>query len=256
MGKKVMFHSFKGGTGKTNLLANLAVTMALKGLKVGVVDLDLKAPGLHSIFNIDGEKRLSTLNEVLVTGQPMGVCLMDLTDHLMIRGGELYFIPASVQIDDILDIFRGGYEVDPLAHGLNEVMGDRDLDIILIDSHPGLDEETLIAMAICDSITVLSRLDRQDYTGTAVTLQVLERLRYDRLRRPISLIVNQVPEGYDLMEIKEEFERTFNKPVIGTFPFYDEVFAAVSSGVFCLKRPSHPFSMRIVEVAESLLEHL
>lgn len=49
MGKKVMFHSFKGGTGKTNLLANVAVTLALKGLKVGVVDLDLKAPGLHSI---------------------------------------------------------------------------------------------------------------------------------------------------------------------------------------------------------------
>lgn len=186
----------------------------------------------------------------------MALCLKDLTDHLKIGNGKLYYIPASLNIDDILEIFRGGYEVDPLAHGLNEVMEDHHLDVILIDSHPGLDEETLLAMAICDSIIILSRLDRQDYTETAVTLQVLETLQYNRLGRPILLIVNQVPVSYDMRETKEEFERTFNKPVIGALPFYEEVFAAMSRGVSCLKNPSYQFSMRIVEVAKSLLEHL
>ncbi len=45
MTKVIAVHSFKGGTGKTTLTANLAATLALHH-RVGVMDLDLSGPGL------------------------------------------------------------------------------------------------------------------------------------------------------------------------------------------------------------------
>ncbi|TMI37780.1 MinD/ParA family protein, partial [Candidatus Bathyarchaeota archaeon] len=46
MAKVIAVHSFKGGTGKTTLTANLAAILAMHH-RVGVMDLDLSGPGLH-----------------------------------------------------------------------------------------------------------------------------------------------------------------------------------------------------------------
>ena len=50
-GKVVTFYSFKGGTGRTMALANVAWILASNGLKVLVVDWDLDSPGLHRYFH-------------------------------------------------------------------------------------------------------------------------------------------------------------------------------------------------------------
>src|SRR6201986_5495505 len=50
-GKIVPFYSFKGGTGRTMALANVAWILASNGLKVLVVDWDLDSPGLHRYFH-------------------------------------------------------------------------------------------------------------------------------------------------------------------------------------------------------------
>ncbi len=49
-GKVVTFYSYKGGTGHTMALANVAWILASSGLKVLVVDWDLESPGLHKYF--------------------------------------------------------------------------------------------------------------------------------------------------------------------------------------------------------------
>ncbi len=50
-GKVVTFYSFKGGTGRTMALANVAWILASNGKKVLVVDWDLDSPGLHRYFH-------------------------------------------------------------------------------------------------------------------------------------------------------------------------------------------------------------
>jgi len=47
----VTFYSFKGGTGRSTALVNVAVEMVKSGLRVLVVDFDLEAPGLDT-FNL------------------------------------------------------------------------------------------------------------------------------------------------------------------------------------------------------------
>src|SRR4051812_29367909 len=49
-GKVVTFYSFKGGTGRTMALANVAWILAANGKRVLVADWDLDSPGLHRYF--------------------------------------------------------------------------------------------------------------------------------------------------------------------------------------------------------------
>lgn len=50
-GRIVTFYSYKGGTGRSMTLANVAWILASAGKRVLVVDWDLEAPGLHRYFH-------------------------------------------------------------------------------------------------------------------------------------------------------------------------------------------------------------
>ncbi len=50
-GKVVTFYSYKGGTGRSMALANVAWILASNGQRVLVIDWDLEAPGLHRYFS-------------------------------------------------------------------------------------------------------------------------------------------------------------------------------------------------------------
>ena len=60
MAKIVSIHSYRGGTGKSNLTANLAVCMAASGKRVAVVDTDIQSPGIHMLFGVEDGDGLKT----------------------------------------------------------------------------------------------------------------------------------------------------------------------------------------------------
>ncbi|HZU30074.1 MAG TPA: AAA family ATPase, partial [Candidatus Angelobacter sp.] len=47
----ITFYSYKGGVGRTMALANIAILLARRGIRVLMVDWDLEAPGLHKYFS-------------------------------------------------------------------------------------------------------------------------------------------------------------------------------------------------------------
>src|ERR1035438_33770 len=49
-GQIITFYSFKGGTGRTMAVANIACLLAASGQRVLIIDWDLEAPGLHRYF--------------------------------------------------------------------------------------------------------------------------------------------------------------------------------------------------------------
>ena len=65
MSKIVAVHSFRGGTGKSNTTANLAVALAETGQRVGIVDTDIQSPGIHILFGMREEEQVATLNTYL-----------------------------------------------------------------------------------------------------------------------------------------------------------------------------------------------
>src|SRR5260370_41795709 len=121
MASSIAVHSFKGGTGKNTITANLAVAVVSHGKSVGVMDMDLEGPGLHVLFNVDPDKIMYTLNDVLLDkAQPEDAALL-MNDRLGLKGpGKLYFSPASPKFDEVLMTLRTGFQLESLSKALSK----------------------------------------------------------------------------------------------------------------------------------------
>ena len=53
IGKIIVVASGKGGVGKSTVAANLALTLAKQGYRVGVMDADIYGPSIHKMFGVE-----------------------------------------------------------------------------------------------------------------------------------------------------------------------------------------------------------
>src|SRR5436189_50223 len=65
-GKIITFYSYKGGTGRSMALANVAWILASQGKRVLIVDWDLEAPGQHRYFHPFIQDKNLTSSEGLI----------------------------------------------------------------------------------------------------------------------------------------------------------------------------------------------
>jgi septum site-determining protein MinD len=194
MTKIVCVHSFRGGTGKSNLSANLATALALTGRKVAVIDTDLASPGVHVLFQFTPGPDDATLNDHLQGDAPIETCCHEVTPaEVRDKSGHVFLVPASMQSDRIARLLREGYEVEKLNDAHFYHGEHRHLDVIIVDTHPGINEETLLTTAISDCLVMVMRPDSQDYLGTAVALEVAQRLDVPNAL----LVVNKLPLHFD-----------------------------------------------------------
>ena len=243
-GKIVSIHSFRGGTGKSNIAANLAATAALDGKRVAVMDTDLASPGIHVIFGMGREKMKYTLNDYLRGSCDITDACVDLTSRLNIKTGKLFLIPSSMSATDITRILREGYEVGDLKKGFTDVIKKKDLDYLIIDTHPGLDRETLLSMATADHLFVVARIDEQDLLGTAATLSVARKLQVPDTK----IIVNKKPGIYEDKAIIKEVEQKFKTSVATIIPLLPLLIEAGSRYVVTLRHPDSEFAKNIEEI--------
>jgi septum site-determining protein MinD len=245
----VSTHSFRGGTGKSNLTANITATLAQRGCRVGVVDTDIQSPGIHVLFGFNEAHMGRALNDYL-----WGRCDIRDAAHDVTAGlghdirGKVYLIPSSIRAGEIARVIREGYDVGLLHDGFQDLVEALKLDYLLVDTHPGLNEETLLSISVSDVLAVILRPDHQDYEGTAVTLEVARKLKVPRML----LIVNKLPSVFDPDEVRGYVESIYHCPVAGILPHSDELMALASAGVFALRYPNHPLTQRIQEIASQI----
>jgi MinD-like ATPase involved in chromosome partitioning or flagellar assembly len=251
MPKIISVHSFRGGTGKSNTTANLAALLASQGLCVGVVDTDILSPGIHVLFGLEEEDMRYSLNDYLWGKCDIRDAAVDVTDRLSAQSpvpGRVYLIPSSMNAGEIGRVLREGYDVGLLNDGFQELISQLKLDVLLIDTHPGLNEETLLSIAISHALVIIMRPDQQDYQGTSVTVEVARKLGVPTLM----LVVNKVPQAFDFAAVKERVEQTYNATVAAVLPHSDELMALASSGIFALRFPDHPVSSELRKVVARL----
>lgn len=250
----ISVHSFRGGTGKSNLIANLAATLACRGQRVGIVDTDIQSPGIHVLFGLDKENMDRALNDYLWNRCTISDAAYDVSKALKAEQGQipiagsLYLIPSSIKAGEIARILREGYDVGRLNDGFQELARSLALDYLMIDTHPGLNEETLLSIAISDVLVVILRPDRQDFQGTAVTVDVARKLDVPKTL----LVVNKALPAFDFAVLREQVETTYNAPVAGIVPLSEEMVQLASSGIFCLRYPNHPFTQTVEGIVEQI----
>jgi MinD-like ATPase involved in chromosome partitioning or flagellar assembly len=249
MAKILSVHSFRGGTGKSNLTANLSTALAMGGDKtarVGIVDTDIQSPGIHVIFGLEESAINRALNDYLWGRCEIHDTAYDITPGpVRERGGTLYLIPSSIKAGEIAKVLREGYDVNRLTDGFQALAEELALDYLVIDTHPGLNEETLLSVAISDLLVVILRPDRQDFQGTAVTVEVARKLGVPDLL----LVVNKVLPAMDFSALKQRVEDTYHAPVAAVFPLSEEMLQLASGGVFLLHHPDHPFTRALQGLA-------
>ena len=250
MAKIMSVHSFRGGTGKSNTTANLAALLAMRGLRVGVVDTDIMSPGIHVLFGVGEDEIVHSLNDYLWGECNVEEAALDVTSVLGdANGGAIFLVPSSMKTGDIARVLREGYDVGLLNDGYQRLLQKLKLDVLLIDTHPGLNEETLLSIAISDVLAIVLRPDSQDYQGTAVTVEVARKLDVPTL----FLVVNKTPEVFGLDVVKERVESAYNAEVAAVLPHSDEMMTLASEGIFVLRYPDHPMTKLLDGIAERVI---
>ncbi len=237
----ISFHSYKGGTGKTNISGNLACYLAGKGYKVGLVDTDFSGPGIHTLFSLKTKK---TLVDYLQNNA-------GLEDIVYKRGkGELYIIPSEATEEDLV-----GYSKDPAEAREKMVALLRDfesrygLDHIIFDCSPGLNRSSILIMGTTEMGIVVCTLDKQDIRGTYVVSGVAQRLK----SRP-RILFNKLPKNkYEASkETLEDLSRKLGLEPLGII-LYDEAMAgAWSRKIMVHAYPKSQYSKDIAELWEGI----
>lgn len=250
MTKIIAIHSYRGGTGKSNLTANLVTAMALQGKKIAVIDSDLQSPGIHNIFDLAQNQIKLTLNDYLWNQIDIVETVYDVSQQAGITNySNIFLIPASSNPDEIARILCEGYDVNLLNQGIRELINKLNLDYVFIDTHPGLNKEIFLSIAISNILLLILRPDRQDYQGTAVLVGLAKQLKITQMM----LLVNKVVNSIDFSDLKRQIENTFSTPVAGMFPLSEEMILLGSNGIFCQEYPDDNWTKSLFEVVNQIL---
>jgi MinD-like ATPase involved in chromosome partitioning or flagellar assembly len=214
-GQIVTFYSYKGGTGRTAALANVAWLLACRGLRTCVVDWDLEAPGLHRYFHpflIDRELAttdglidyLWSLSDTALTSGSSHSPRHDILDYRVRIDWEefpddavLDFIPAGRQSPEyskrvttfpweaFYERMGGGSSIDNMRDRLAV-----EYDYVLIDSRTGVsDTSGICTMQLPDRLVACYALNRQSIEGVTTVLDSVRRQRPDLKIFPIEMRV-------------------------------------------------------------------
>lgn len=252
MPRIVSIHSFRGGTGKSNITANLATLVAREGIRVAIVDTDIQSPGIHVIFGFKPGQIDKSLNDFLWGRCPVTEAAYDVTEASLgsTAGSQsrIFLVPSSIDSQDIGRILQEGYDVALLNEGFKDLMRALELDYLFIDTHPGVNQETLLSIAVSDTLILLLRPDSQDFQGTAVTVELARRLDV-----PMMAVVNKIPPGMDRQRLRDHVEATYKVKVAAMLPLNSEIVQVASGGLFVNRYPEHPFSRELNFAAKRLM---
>lgn len=217
------------------------------------MDTDIQSPGIHVLFGQQGVDLKKTLNDYLWGQSNNAEAAYDVTSqNRSLKGrflGKIFLILSSARASAITRVLREGYDARNLVRGLRELIDQLNLDVLMIDTHPGINEETLLSIAISHTLTVVMRPDSQDYEGTGITVEVARQLEVPNLM----LIVNKVPTVLDCEALRARVEQTYGCPVVAVLPHSDELMAMASDGLFVNSFPSHPVTALYQKIANRFM---
>lgn len=247
MTRTVIVQSFRKGTGKSTLIANLAVWLAREGVRVGVADADFATPSLSLLLDTADSppSPFLTFNHFL-----WGDCdIREAARPWTGSAGEGYLLPASAHPKEIMRMVRARHYGRLLNTGLQEFSEQFQLDILLVDTHAGLSEDSLAALAIADLALMVMRPDQQDYQGTAIIVELAQRLAVPQ----VGIVVNEFPHRFDRAETEAEIAQTYGCEVLAILPHSEDTAVLASKRVLSVVDGEHALSQMYRALAQRLL---
>jgi len=125
---KILVLSGKGGVGKSTVAVNMGVALALAGMRVGLLDIDVHGPSIPKLLNLEKKKIEATESGIVPTG---------FGDNLKVMS-----IGFLLQEQNEPVIWRGPMKYGVIKQFLQDVVWG-ELDFLVVDSPPGTGDEPL-----------------------------------------------------------------------------------------------------------------
>ncbi len=288
MTRSIAFHSYKGGTGKSTIGSNMAALMAMRGLKVVLLDLDVYAPSLQGYFHWNPKK---WINDFLFETAEADEMLEDLTDVLKkFPGvdsnevkGKLLVGFSNTSKDEIyrLDgaVRQEASKVQLLRKFImlrEEIAANHDADYIIIDTSPGIRYWSINALAVADTIFLSLKMDGIDIGGTRIMAREIYN-NFTKLGTKSYLLLNRVA-GYCLppalnagqsaesgsnsqtysvvldeqSSVIKKLAGDLDLEIISSIPCYCDIQFDSEEYLTVLKHPNHPFTGKINGLIDTL----
>src|SRR6266446_4205563 len=142
----ITINSFKKGTGKSQIAANMAALMADQGQYVVLVEANIQAPSDRYIFGLD--ENGYTLNDYLLGRCTIQETLRDVSSMLSPDSGRLLVILCGEEPSDVAQLVREGFPPKLFDEGLAMLVEELPFDTLIIDTSAGLTEKTLSTLAV------------------------------------------------------------------------------------------------------------
>lgn len=183
MPKSIVFHSYKGGTGKTTLAANYAALLARRGFRVFLLDLDVYAPSLQTYFEMEPDR---WINDFLTGDTELNDVIVDLTSIVVgnnydnngsgtsssapSANGKLWLGFSNPKKEEIYKLEGGKQEkVQFLRRFIvmrEQLFSNFKADYVIVDTSPGIRYWSINALAIADVLYLTLKSGDLDIAGT------------------------------------------------------------------------------------------
>jgi MinD-like ATPase involved in chromosome partitioning or flagellar assembly len=261
----ISFFSFKGGVGRTTTLVATALTLARNGHRVAIVDLDLEAPGLATIFSPDHPNNLGVIDYLLekkIQGKDwkLSTHLISINDQKLLGddGETLKLLPAGTVDQDYLEKLArldfqnlvDGELQSTMQNMLKELeSAAKPLDFILMDARAGFHDIGGLAIAnLSHAGVIFGTQSGQSWAGLTHVIRHLGSPGVDK-RLPLILVHSMAPaltiqdREKELTEFREQAYTIFQE----NYYFEDETVPNPNTD-----NTDQPFKPFVIPYKESL----
>ena len=237
----IMVHSYRGGTGKTLLSANLAASYSKKE-KVCLLDYDFRAPCLHGMFKVPVPD--FWINDFLNGDCEIKEALSEVFPNLYVG----LACPDPEAIRDMVGKSRS-WETEALNRtvSLKNTLTDLGFNKLIFDTTPGLAYSSINAVIASDVVTLVMRMESIDILGT----KEMVRGVYELLAKPSIIVVNMVLPPQQ-RALASTLEKIFGNQIIGYIPCLCEVKSYIAEGKLILIDEKLDYSDAVLKLAQDI----
>jgi flagellar biosynthesis protein FlhG len=179
--------SGKGGVGKTNIAANLAICLAASGKKVLLFDADLSLGNLDVLMNINSRYNVSHL----ISGRKS----VEEVTHVGPEGLDI--ICGASGLEELADLTD--FQRERLLRELSKLQ--RDNDVIVVDTGAGISKSVVSFCLAADHVLVVTTPEATAITDAYAMIKVLSKNRFDGR---ISVIVNMAENASEGRKVYQQ----------------------------------------------------
>ena len=237
---KIVVLSGKGGVGKSTVAANIAMSLALKGYKTGLLDVDIHGPSIPVILGLEGERL-----------QNDGVSLIPLeySDNL-----KVVSIGFLLENNDDPVIWRGPAKMGFIKQMMSEVEWG-ELDYLIVDCPPGTGDEPLSVIQILEEgtgaviVTTPQKLAIADVRKSVKFCQKLETPIIGVVENMSGFICKECNKTVEIFKSGggEKMAQEMNIPFLGKIPLDPDIVEAGDEGKPFLRFYAETVTAKIME---------